>query len=691
MHTSDLQVSTTKTILRRIFRYNCNFTTETCFRYRFNKLQVYIKNPLIVSKFDDKINLLYFLVTMTKYNFNNLPDEVLSIIFQGLVHHDLHECQLVCRAWYNPAHRLYMKNIKLRDNLSVERFVNYIKNNPSHADTVQQIKVLVDHGTTIVNTLTDIEHLGQLFSIRYSNARVLKLFGSETIKNSSLYESIFKSCPSLEKMKFTSLKDTPFHQCLIRGYQQSLTNLLINKKTSEWLSSEFLTSFPQLRDLIIPYHQNYRNCESWLRLFHQKFTLKSLKITLEDADEKGFVERYIQSRTVEEQNQIIEKLSKLETLYINDKVCNVNSIQFMAQYFTGLNHLEYNNWASILNDQANIQTTYKKILDLASRLPSCAIDFPNYRGLPQLSQWIPIFCQVFYNQLPPHSKCLERKLTLRLESVSSTLRARMKTEMIRRHQLKRKVTIEINRSDPVTLQLVKESVTMHDINYFKFFFNSSFYGSRYLDFITMFQEVLSALPTVTKVLLLMPGNRLGYPEKPTGKQYPQVTHLELEAEDEVNRVFMWKGCTRMFPGIKHLKLKYFSGMYREKLKEYQIFLPGIRLERLHLDISPLFMKTKELPRRIDEAFFVLDIETERIHRLYKVTLKELGVYQLDKEDIENLAKDYLRIHISVVEIQLITMYLFREAIAPYHHTHNERSRYLDLCLERVAEVVLHIH
>lgn len=62
---------------------------------------------------------------------NNLPEEVMLMIFEKLHIHELDEAQKVCRAWYFPGHVSFLKEIRLYSARNIQQFIISIDHNPN--------------------------------------------------------------------------------------------------------------------------------------------------------------------------------------------------------------------------------------------------------------------------------------------------------------------------------------------------------------------------------------------------------------------------------------------------------------------------------------------------------------------------------------------------------------------------------
>jgi hypothetical protein len=194
--------------------------------------------------------------------------------------------------------------------------------------------------------------------------------------------------------------------------------------------------------------------------------------------------------------------------------------------------------------------------------------------------------------------------------------------------------------------------------------------------ILILQQILDHLPDLDRVSLYLT-TRFDQIELYT-RHYNNVKHLELNGNSEVdeNQVDV---LTSMFPKIKYLKLNYFSGVWKEDSKEYQIQLHDLALERLYLDISPIFMKVKPFSLkvggilfeevqttensegRLKDDYFLLDVKTTENseHRIFKVALDYVSVVEINDVEARELDK-VIRVVILVDRLQFITMCLYKD-------------------------------
>lgn len=62
----------------------------------------------------------------------NIPEELLLVIFNNLSGRDLIQCEQVCRSWYIPARVKYLnRRVVLKNNSRIKRFITAINRNPN--------------------------------------------------------------------------------------------------------------------------------------------------------------------------------------------------------------------------------------------------------------------------------------------------------------------------------------------------------------------------------------------------------------------------------------------------------------------------------------------------------------------------------------------------------------------------------
>lgn len=639
-----------------------------------------------------------------KSYYHTLPDEVLFTIFEELAHRDLAECRMVCRSWHMPANRLYMKRAHFNTDHAVKAFLRYMKKNPSYVDLVQRLSLRAGYGFGTSPSVSDLGMIKGLFSLQYPNVRVLKLGGHRSLEEDNIKEMMLKSCPNLERLECKEIEGSPLYYYMLRGSQKTLTHLDISYDCERMTSSEFLLTLPRLEETNVSRHKKFYNCESWLPLFHQEFTLKSLEVSINTLDKDSFMERYTEMKTEEEKNMIKEKLGKLERLQVKDTTFRRNSLEFIAKYFTGLQHFQY---ADALygpqmyydyQNELDPDEICTALLDLICRVRSCTVNFRRPFIRWKAPDAFFSICNTYFTQFPPDTDGMEKIHVLNLKnrySSDSCIYVSMESKPINRHQLERKLEVGVDFNEESMLRNVKKAILPHNMNVLEYHLN---YRSMEFDepdygYFTWLQDMLTSLPTVTKLSMLMPRDHLSYPKKKFDKTFPQITYLELKTELEINRLFMWNSCLSMFPNIKFLNLKYFTGLYKLLKKEYVISLPSVKLERLYLDISPLLLKIRRLINVYDK-FFVLDVNNKRGRYLYVVSLVYFTVTKISKEYFDSLYDGEiipLCVHVYATEIQFITMYIYKEILyLPTFTAYDAPPKYLDKLTDRVAVVTKRI-
>lgn len=621
----------------------------------------------------------------------NLPDEILMLIFEGLGIKNTVEFRKVCRSWCLVASRSFMKDVYLQGAEKMESFMYCLDNNPSYAGYVHKLKIYIDSETSNPIVFTSLEHLMRLFSgYRFPNLTDLTLTGDYSITNPNFYPMVVKACPNVEKLNYGPNRYmTNLYNQLVGRYQPTLKYVKLNMR---WLKSPSLSNFRQMEDVDISDPMNSGNCKALLPLFNNRFTLKLMTSVLAKSDKKNFMEDYLESKTEQEQHRILKKLSKLEILDMEMGTFCPESLEFISRYMTGLKELYIEPGECMLVKEEKMRAILKTYEDFLSRIPVFHMHMNSIKE-PVLFDCVPSLCEKFFNHIPPNIQSVEKILYIKTITKPTRNVSMFINSKKFGNQLKRMLQMKCGHPAPI-LRLIQEKFSACNIDTLRLSYTPL--PNNY--FTVMLQQLLAPLPTVRKVIFTVPNKKASYPPNQDQKDneqviFPQVTHLDLHSLGaEIKLPYMWNNCIDMFPNIKYLKLKYFTGVCRGDKIGYQIFLPDVELERLSFDITPLMLKLREAWFG-KKGFFVLEVQTKRLRQLYKLTLYDSNITKIDKETVDKFtAKEKelsRRIHISVADVEFITVFFFKGVLHPFYHP-DENPKYLDYKPELVTEIKLQV-
>lgn len=612
-------------------------------------------------------------------NMNILPYETLSRIFQGLTRHDLIQCQKVCRTWRVPARDVFLKKIHLRKNVNIIKLLSTIDDNPTYLNNVKQLVL----GTAASISVPQAE---RLFSVITGGIKEIQIQADDSLMSLSKTTTLCKTVCS--KITVTPFVPHETYCTLIEPLCQSLTSVCWKNGAT----LEFFSNFSQLQEIDISATRNLNTFEKWLPLFEQHDYLKSIQgyLTIDDAEDS--LNRYMLMKSDKERNMILGKLSNLETLFVQNYEFFPNTIKIITKYLIGLQQFRFHQRISKNWTQNQLDVFSNEFLNFLNNMVNYYVELRMDR--PALSRCLTTIFHKVFDQLPQSTHCPRRILKIHLIPYDNNKIAMKSMKTSPYSQLERSVDLKITMDEHETIvQHVKESQAQVNALYFRA--NSGDIPSTYF---SMMQELLDVLPSITKISFAVPQNRgKKFYHKNGACQYTQVKYLELSTYEtkgrrrhfsfeQVKRKHIWNDCISMFPEIKFLKLKYFTGVWKSDLREYNISLKNVELERLHLDVTPVFKKLYYVTFNLD---FVLDIQTYDERHFYKISVNSLETTKIDGAMAEDsFKKGSIRVRIQVADLQFINLYLFKCSLRDnmgrvYYYLDN----YMDLVKEAKISLV----
>lgn len=132
--------------------------------------------------------------------------------------------------------------------------------------------------------------------------------------------------------------------------------------------------------------------------------------------------------------------------------------------------------------------------------------------------------------------------------------------------------------------------------------------------------------------------------------YEQVESLTLRATPLASFQSLLGACYSSFPSLKNLKLHFFCGVWNDDTFKLQINLQEYTLERLVVDMTPLYLKQKQSMKR----FSVVNVGDQQ---MYKISLDLSSFTQISSNDLEDLVdgQDYLSVNIIVNGLQSLEL------------------------------------
>jgi hypothetical protein len=351
----------------------------------------------------------------------NLPEELLCAIFNDVDIYDLQQCQKVCQSWYIPAHVALLRDIELNTIDQVRQFIDSIDQNPSpiYLNAVREIRVgPLDE--SLNDPLVTDETIKKLF--RFPNLEKIDIesewISSIILNDSRIGEDLINSCHHIKvfDLEVATECEEPY-QNLVYKMRNNLTRLKATKfyDVSQYGDEQaFISSFPNLQE-VCNRGGYLENLENALPIIEQLRNLKQIEFGPGD-DREDVVERYMETKTEEQQKQLIENFSRISTVaFINVYGPCVSTVKCISQYFTGMDFFSTSSVDNRTWTDAQYQAFNEDILRIM-----CTLD-EGYFLLQAVSNEVLLGCfndiiqKVFY-EIPPQCTNVRRILHVLLKN-----------------------------------------------------------------------------------------------------------------------------------------------------------------------------------------------------------------------------------------------------------------------------------
>lgn len=618
----------------------------------------------------------FFLIFCNVMSLDNLPYETLSRIFYGLTQNDLIQCQKVCRSWRMPARDTFLKIVHLRENRNIDELLSVIEDIPSYLGNIKQLvlgynaHISVHQAERLLCGITGVVEEIQIYvidsAISLSQASML---------SKTMCSKITAYCTSCQYGLYDSL---------IKPLHQSLTS-------ASWyhgVTLEFLSNFHQLQDINLRNARNLNNFERWLPLFEQLDRLKSIRGSLTINDSEDFLNNYMLTKSDQERNRILKKLSKLETLKVHVQKLCTSSIRFITRYLIGLKDMEYVCYSTATWTHSQLDAFSNDLLNFTSNLTNYHVDASMDRAT--LLYCFSSFFPKVLHQVPRIAQCISRVLSLRIIDSSYSTNNITISHETSSPQFRLSLNIRLPSNE---FKAIFENVKEFQTQFGELSLHASSFKENSLTYLTILHELPNVLRSLTYVSLGVPLGRLKKLDIPEQEyQFRQVKYLELTSIrvdgsrshfcfEQLQRKYIWDDYISTFPEIKYLRLSYFTGVWKPKSNEFHILLNNIKLETLYLDVTPVFTKSKFTAR----THFILDVKSHNRRCFYKISLNYLQITNITEAMAEVLwGEGCTRIRIHALDLEFINLYLYPKDLSRsrYGYIHN----YLDHhCMNMIME------
>lgn len=598
---------------------------------------------------------------------NNLPEEVLTLIFNlPLIQYEDKKYQYVCRAWYRPAHIKFLQRVSLHQISKVKKFIRSIDCNPdpSYLKAVKEVSV---GGIYIPDPSFDKEALKKLF-FRFPNLkRVATFFAAALLQDfdEELSQEFLKACPQNEIFVIDPCRDKNLYYEVLQKVRLLVTKIAKDSMPHSVNIADIITSFPRLNSIDGGSLRGIHTFGKYLPIIQKTTHLKHISLNNNWEEDEGFAERYLAAITKEEQDELVKKLSKVNTLNWNTGDFPLHSLKFIDNYLTGLNdvYIRIDMDASWTDHRAFCNTALDFLrskhyyrLDISVR--DLVLDEYDDDDEEAPSRLIAYLIQ--------QAKIRVLQLTLTPEDWDTAIAFNSNKQEF--------MDIQADaQSHPPPMGLFSSKIPLVNIDEFTLdlqFIRRNDEEGIHFAFIEYYESILGALPSLKQATVDVPAN-FHLLELRSSLRNQKVVCLQLESlilratPYGEFQPFLDK-CLYMFPQLKDMNVYYHCGVWKENIGICKMELGGYSLERLTLDVTPIKMMIK---KKFDkdqfktDDFFVVGVKVpsnKKVH-LYKASFDLSSVTKIVDNDLKEFTcgKDYLRVNISLDSLEQLELYMYR--------------------------------
>ncbi|RCH85697.1 hypothetical protein CU098_005342 [Rhizopus stolonifer] len=613
------------------------------------------------------------------YDFSLIPPEIWEYIFRFLSSHNVFQCQKVCKAWYLPAQRVFLEHVFLKSRYDVEQFLQcFLTHVNTHSFGCVK-KFTIGHNYTmpsrarlslasdiVKNLIIHFPHVQQL--VISGNCIDLEYFGKDDMTNAMLAYWPSLNVFRVDWVLLQAEKRKTYLQTIYK-LRHCTTELALYDH--DYITREmggitqFLSGFSRLEHLKIIPQDNIDTMEKCLDVMESCQHLVSLDMYTKREDEDGFVERYLQKKPWHERLAIQERWMGIQSLKLTMTHFCINTIEFIIRYMTGLQTWTIGFVVANIDEWTEIQRTV------------FACQFLDFLCLRQHYLLRPINISYHNNNdyirsiLEKHfHRAAEKHLTIILYNNNSEFGFDYNNASANASKFLLQLTSNINERtaqmthyfDPQTesdISLLTQ-VLPYTIDTITFNLGGLY---QYTEMISShFKQMMQQLVKVEKVVILLP-RHCCYDDTlmDNNTVYPQVMKLEVSAGHALwIHPETFKQMSQTFVSLKYLSLWFCSGVWESAQKAFVIYMPQTKLERLHLDVTPVRVQTGKLLTKqmaFADAYFILKVTTTNT-RYYRVALDYLSLEEIPES--QGFEQEYLTVHIVFDSIEFINMYLHQE-------------------------------
>lgn len=609
---------------------------------------------------------------------HNLPEEILITILKELDDEDDYAaCQHVCRSWYNAAHLLLLKRIDLWNHTSIQEFIKSIDHNPKPT-YLNAVKSIYIFDSTEEEAAFGNEMIRKLFC-RFPNLGKVEIFASFDFYDSftdEICDEFLTNCPKNDTFETSICSKDEGRYCeAMYKIRKLLTKLDVDqiKDVSKFGNPrQFITSFPRLRELEGWITSD--TIEGFLSFFEQLPQLKEFQLNTTTDDNNAFAEDYFLDKSDEDKTQVLKRLADVESMSWNCvNSFFVNSIMLISKYFTGLKSFDFGCRLPLSWTDAKQRLFFTFALDLVQSIRRSRMEM--IISIENLAGYFPIVvAKTFQRPSIPAANASNR--TVRAIITEKSDPNLLPDLIVVNNQKLVQSGIVLNISKETSLRhiaahLFKTTVPLNDVDEFILEIKSREKTSYYRQKVTvkMYSQILAAMPFLKEVTLDIPASFVAETENDStiDTLSSRAEKLTLRPCQDRQLQPLLNQFSVLFPNLKHLKLLYFCGIWKEFIGEFQVELGKYTLESLTIDVTPLKAKqTSDQSKEGDvsdaERFFVVEVVllTGSEHHLYKIPFCLSSATPINHSDLKGLSrnKDYLVIRILVESLQKLDLYIY---------------------------------
>lgn len=540
-------------------------------------------------------------------------------------------------------------------------------------------------GIPIARRRLDEENFSKLF-FRFTNLQHVHIHDSVSLFDKfdfdTMCDMFLRSCPKLMTFDVSSIgKNTVAYYVLAWKLRKLLTKFTAtmydqNKIIQYGTPVQFFTSFPRLQDLE-DWSESITSFEGLFPVLEQS-NIRS--ITSKVNDKENFAEQYLETKSKEEQEQLLEKLSQIKDLDYHPRHNRwTNSIKFISKYLAGLETFS----ATVYGDNKHWTGLQEGVvidhmLDILCRVKNHGFVYFSSMYFTDLPKYLPMMLQKIFQST--NERAVNRILQLEITSRGGLSQPEDINMEIKTNQRRGIQQIEILVCPRVNLEEIRSclfdgSIQYDEIDTFVFELDKTFwkqYRSNAVDYVNIFDKFFEKLPNLKELIMDVPEV-----QRVTQLQsqllckngYPLVKKVTLHATTNAQLQPLLERYHMTFPNMNHLSLYNYCGVWNDDSNEFEINLAEYTLETLTIDLAPAeveFKKRATPSFKEEERFFLVKIKSNDDSYMFKVSSNLSSITKMNESDLEKftLGDGGIQVEITVAKLQYLEVCKFQKRQLP---------------------------